>query len=45
MLEEARRDAFALVHADPKLTAPEHRGLRGALLARWRGKLDLAGIG
>ena len=45
MLEEARREAFALVHADPQLTASEHRGLRGALLARWRGKLDLAGIG
>ncbi|MBF8287095.1 MAG: ATP-dependent DNA helicase RecG [Candidatus Rokubacteria bacterium] len=45
MLEEARREAFALVHADPQLTASEHRGLREALLARWRGKLDLAGIG
>ncbi len=45
MLEEARREAFALVHADPQLAASEHRGLRGALLARWRGQLDLAGIG
>jgi ATP-dependent DNA helicase RecG len=45
MLEEARREAFALVQADPQLMASEHRGLRGALLARWRGKLDLAGIG
>jgi ATP-dependent DNA helicase RecG len=45
MLEEARREAFALVHADPQLSASEHRGLREALLARWRGKLDLAGIG
>ena len=45
MLEEARREAFALVQADPQLAAPEHRGLRAALLARWRGKLDLAGIG
>jgi len=45
MLEEARREAFALVRADPQLAASEHRGLRGALLARWRGKLDLAGIG
>jgi len=25
--------------------APEHRGLRAGLLTRWRGKLDLAGIG
>jgi len=45
MLEEARREAFALVQADPKLLAPEHRGLRASLLTRWRGKLDLAGIG
>jgi ATP-dependent DNA helicase RecG len=45
MLEEARREAFALVEADPKLLAPEHRGLRAGLLTRWRGKLDLAGIG
>jgi len=45
MLEEARREAFALVHADPKLVAPDHRALRAGLLTRWRGKLDLAGIG
>jgi ATP-dependent DNA helicase RecG len=45
MLEEARREAFALVQADPKLLAPEHRALRASLLTRWRGKLDLAGIG
>jgi len=45
MLEEARREAFALVRADPQLVAPAHGGLRRALLARWRGKLDLAGIG
>ena len=45
MLEEARREAFALVQGDPKLLAPEHRALRAALLTRWRGKIDLAGIG
>jgi ATP-dependent DNA helicase RecG len=45
MLEEARRQAFALVQADPKLAAPEHQALRAGLLTRWRGKLDLAGIG
>jgi ATP-dependent DNA helicase RecG len=45
MLEEARREAFALVQADPKLLAPDHRALRSSLLTRWRGKLDLAGIG
>jgi ATP-dependent DNA helicase RecG len=45
LLEEARRDALAIVGSDPELRAPEHRGLRQALLARWRGKLALASVG
>jgi len=45
LLEEARRDALAIVAADPELRASEHRGLRQALLARWRGKLALASVG
>jgi ATP-dependent DNA helicase RecG len=45
LLEEARREAFALVARDPTLGAAEHRLLRTTLLARWRGKLDLASIG
>jgi ATP-dependent DNA helicase RecG len=45
LLEQARRDALAIVAADPELRAPAHRGLRGALLARWRGKLALASVG
>jgi ATP-dependent DNA helicase RecG len=45
LLEEARRDALAIVAADPELRAPEQRGLRAALLARWRGKLALASVG
>ena len=44
-LEAARRDAVALIREDPNLLAPQHRALRGALLQRWRGKLDLAGVG
>jgi ATP-dependent DNA helicase RecG len=44
-LEEARQEAFALVASDPQLVRPEHRALRIALLARWRGKLALASIG
>ena len=44
-LEAARRDAVALVRDDPQLRAPEHRALRAALLQRWRGKIDLAGVG
>ncbi len=45
LLEEARRDALAIIGADPELRAPEHLGLRQALLARWRGKLALASVG
>jgi ATP-dependent DNA helicase RecG len=44
-LEEARQDALALIARDPHLRAPEHQGLRRALLDRWRGKLDLASVG
>jgi ATP-dependent DNA helicase RecG len=45
VLEQARADAVALVQRDPRLLEPEHRELRRALLARWRGRLDLANVG
>ena len=45
ILEEARREAVAIVAADPELRDAEHRGLRESLLARWRGKLRLASVG
>jgi ATP-dependent DNA helicase RecG len=45
LLKEARREAAALVAADPELRDPEHRALRQGLLARWRGKLALASVG
>jgi ATP-dependent DNA helicase RecG len=45
LLEEARQEALAMVGRDPQLLQPDHRGLRAALLSRWRGKLDLASIG
>jgi ATP-dependent DNA helicase RecG len=45
ILEEARREAATLVAADLELRLPEHRELRRQLLARWRGKLDLASVG
>jgi ATP-dependent DNA helicase RecG len=45
LLEEARREAQALVAVDPDLRNPEHRALREGLLARWRGKLALASVG
>ncbi len=45
ILDQARQDALAIIAADPELRAAGHRGLREALLARWRGKLDLASVG
>ncbi|MGH7308799.1 MAG: ATP-dependent DNA helicase RecG [Candidatus Rokuibacteriota bacterium] len=45
LLEEARREAAALVAVDPELRGPEHQALRQGLLARWRGKLALASVG
>jgi hypothetical protein len=36
---------MTIVAADPELRAPAHRGLRQALLTRWRGKLELASVG
>jgi len=45
LLEDARAQAQAIVAVDRDLRLPEHRGLRGALLSRWRGKLDLASVG
>jgi ATP-dependent DNA helicase RecG len=45
ILERARREALDIVALDPDLIALEHRALREALLARWRGKLALASAG
>ena len=45
VLEDARREAQAIVAVDPELRDPVHRGLRQALLTRWRGKLELASVG
>jgi ATP-dependent DNA helicase RecG len=45
LLEEARREAIAILAVDPDLRDPVHRGLREHLLARWRGKLSLASVG
>jgi ATP-dependent DNA helicase RecG len=45
LLDEARREAQAIIAADPELRDAAHRGLRQALLTRWRGKLDLASVG
>jgi ATP-dependent DNA helicase RecG len=45
LLEEARREAQAIIAADRELRDPAHHGLRDQLLSRWRGKLALATVG
>jgi ATP-dependent DNA helicase RecG len=45
LLEQARRDAFALVAADAGLRRPEHALLKRAVLDRYGRTLDLAEIG
>jgi ATP-dependent DNA helicase RecG len=37
LLEEARREAEAILAVDPTLAASAHRGLRQAIAARWAG--------
>jgi ATP-dependent DNA helicase RecG len=44
ILELARRDAFELVERDPELSAQGNDRLKGELLLRWGGRLELAGI-
>jgi len=44
-LEEARRDARALVEADPGLAKPEHALLRRMALVRYGRSLDLGDVG
>ncbi|HZV81928.1 MAG TPA: ATP-dependent DNA helicase RecG [Geobacteraceae bacterium] len=44
ILEEARREAFTLVERDPELILPEHRRLKEEMVARWGGRLELAGV-
>jgi len=45
ILNDAKDDAFALAARDPLLDKPEHAIIKEVLLARWRGKLDLARTG
>ena len=45
LLEEARRDAQALITADPGLSQPEHAKLRHRMLLRYGKVLELADVG
>src|SRR5436309_15592858 len=45
ILAAARLEAQTIIAEDAELRHTVHRGLRQALLTRWRGKLDLASVG
>jgi ATP-dependent DNA helicase RecG len=44
ILEQARKEAFALVEKDPGMSLPENARLRSELARRWGGRMELAGI-
>jgi len=45
ILNEARQDAFEVVRRDPSLENPDNFFLKEILKQRWRGRLELAGVG
>ena len=45
ILIEARKEAFRLIQGDPALTHPSHSELKDLLKRRWKGRMELAGIG
>jgi ATP-dependent DNA helicase RecG len=45
VLQEARKEAFEVVERDPNLADPSHRYLKEILKERWKGRLELAGVG
>jgi ATP-dependent DNA helicase RecG len=44
-LQDARREAFALIERDPRLDRPRHRPLAAILRQKWAEKLELANVG
>jgi len=45
LLNEARKEAFAVTSQDPDLSHPEHCFMKETLRERWKGRLELAAIG
>jgi ATP-dependent DNA helicase RecG len=45
ILQQARNAAFSLAKQDPRLEHAEHQALKKILAKRWKGRLELAGIG
>ena len=44
LLQQARRAAFSLVEEDSRLSAPQHRMLKAAVLRRWQAKVALGSV-
>jgi ATP-dependent DNA helicase RecG len=45
LLQQARREAFALIDHDPHLSKEAYRSLREVIHAKWQEKLELAAVG
>jgi ATP-dependent DNA helicase RecG len=45
VVDRARQEAFRIVQQDPRLTVPDHQGLRQELLRRFHHRLTLAEVG
>ena len=45
LLQQARREAFALIDEDPHLSKEGHLPLRKSIRARWQERLELASVG
>jgi len=45
ILQQARNAAFDLIHDDPLFKKPANKAVKEILTERWRGRLELAGIG
>ena len=45
LLQQARREAFALIDQDPQLGSEEHRSLVEAVRGKWQERLELASVG
>jgi len=45
LLQQARREAFALIDQDPQLGREEHRSLVEAVRGKWQERLELASVG
>jgi len=45
LLQQARREAFALIKHDPELSSEEHLPLKEIIQEKWQARLELAAVG